>query len=370
MDYKYIDNAQADALLAGLLERYSPSTQEQPAVEYLVEQMDLLGFRASVDDAGNAVGELGPQEGHEQTILLLGHIDTVPGFIEVRQEDYLLHGRGAVDAKGPLAAFVAAACRADVRSGKHIVVVGAVEEEWATSKGARFLLDRLQPHTALAPHAVVIGEPSGWDCLTVGYKGRLLVDYALAREMGHTAGPERGPCEEAVAFWQQVVEHVREHNARRNKFRAPDAPERLFEQLTPSLRQICSGDNGFTEKVSMTICFRLPLDADVEELEKALISFSGDAELRFRGHEVAFRADKNTPLVRAFLKAIRAEGGTPRFQVKSGTSDMNVVGPVWNCPILAYGPGDSTLDHTPQEHVDLREYHQAIAVLTRVLAEL
>ncbi len=46
---------------------------------------------------------------------------------------------------------------------------------------------------------------------------------------------------------------------------------------------------------------------------------------------------------------------------------MNVVGPVWNCPILAYGPGDSSLDHTPDEHLDLAEFRQAIAVLARVL---
>ena len=35
---------------------------------------------------------------------------------------------------------------------------------------------------------------------------------------------------------------------------------------------------------------------------------------------------------------------------------MNVVGPVWQCPILAYGPGDSSLDHTPHEQIELPEY--------------
>ena len=44
--------------------------------------------------------------------------------------------------------------------------------------------------------------------------------------------------------------------------------------------------------------------------------------------------------------------------------------PIWQCPILAYGPGDSTLDHTPHEHIDLKEYHQAINVLALVLADL
>jgi hypothetical protein len=47
--------------------------------------------------------------------------------------------------------------------------------------------------------------------------------------------------------------------------------------------------------------------------------------------------------------------------------NMNVVGPSWNCPIVAFGPGDSRLAHTPDEHFDLAEYHQAIAILSRVL---
>lgn len=75
-------------------------------------------------------------------------------------------------------------------------------------------------------------------------------------------------------------------------------------------------------------------------------------------------------MVRAFLQAIREQGADPAFKVKSGTSDMNVVGPAWNCPIVAYGPGDSSLDHTPNEHLDLAEYHQAIATLARVLTLL
>ena len=49
---------------------------------------------------------------------------------------------------------------------------------------------------------------------------------------------------------------------------------------------------------------------------------------------------------------------------------MNVVGPVWQCPIVAYGAGDSKLDHTPQEHVVVEEYERAIEVLKQVLEGL
>jgi [amino group carrier protein]-lysine/ornithine hydrolase len=71
--------------------------------------------------------------------------------------------------------------------------------------------------------------------------------------------------------------------------------------------------------------------------------------------------------VRALLQAIRAQGGLPRFKMKTGTSDMNVVGAVWSCPMVAYGPGDSALDHTPEEHVDVREFKRSISVLARAL---
>src|SRR5216683_6349839 len=94
--------------------------------------MGERGYRASIDEAGNAVGEIGDGPRH---VVLLGHIDTVPGEIPVHVEGDELVGRGAVDAKGPLAAFVAAASQPVV--GVRVTVVGAVEEESPTSAGAR-----------------------------------------------------------------------------------------------------------------------------------------------------------------------------------------------------------------------------------------
>src|SRR5439155_482193 len=93
-------------LVRGLVEIPSVSRREGEAVEWLVARMAERGFRANVDDAGNAVGEIGDGPVH---VVLLGHIDTVPGEIPVRIEGDELVGRGAVDAKGPLAAFIAAA---------------------------------------------------------------------------------------------------------------------------------------------------------------------------------------------------------------------------------------------------------------------
>jgi [amino group carrier protein]-lysine/ornithine hydrolase len=98
--------------------------------------------------------------------------------------------------------------------------------------------------------------------------------------------------------------------------------------------------------------------------------YAGGGAIQFRGGCLAYRGEKNNQLVRAFLKGVRAAGGTPGFLLKTGTSDMNVVGPAWRCPILAYGPGDSNLDHTPDEHIAIEEYLRAIDVLEAALRGL
>jgi len=348
---------EAQALLSEMVAIPSLSGDEGALARFLVTTMEGLGFGAEVDAAGNAVGHIGAGERH---IVLLGHMDTVPGEVPVRREGRLLYGRGAVDAKGPLAAFVVAAARAADGLGARVTVIGAVEEEAATSKGAYHAVGQYRPDFC------IIGEPSGWDRITIGYKGRLLIDYVLERAVSHTAGSERPPAEDAVGFWLHVAKWAEEYN--RDK-------EGTFATLDPSLRRICSGGDGLRERVEMTIALRLPLGLHLPDLLNPLMDTwarhpAGAARVVTRGHEVAFRAEKRTPLASAFLAAIRAEGGSPAYVTKTGTSDMNVVGPRWRCPIVAYGPGDSTYDHTPNEQIDLDEYLRGVRVVTRVLARV
>ncbi len=95
------------ALLRRMIEIRSHSGEEASLARFLCEEMSDRGFETHIDEAGNAVGVRG-DERSGPTIVLLGHMDTVPGLVPVRIEGDLLYGRGAVDAKGPLAAFVAA----------------------------------------------------------------------------------------------------------------------------------------------------------------------------------------------------------------------------------------------------------------------
>ena len=336
-------------LLRELVSIASPSTQEQAASAYLVEAMRTRGYdEAFVDAAGNAVGIWGSGE---RELVLLGHIDTVPGHIPVRQEGDLLYGRGSVDAKGPLACFVSAVARLPKSDRCRLVVVGAVEEEAASSKGARHVIGKYHPE------CFIIGEPSQWQAVTLGYKGRLLIDYTLCHDMSHSAGQLASGPEIAVEFWNTLTRHAAVYNEGRA----------VFDTLDTSLRSIQTCSDGLQEVVTQRIGLRLPLDYDVTALQAYLGEQAGAATLHFHGYEIAHRSDKRNPLVKAFLKAIREHGGEPKFKVKTGTSDMNVLAPHWRCPVVAYGPGDSALDHTPHEHISLPEYLRAIDVLTRVL---
>lgn len=314
--------------------------------------MNAAGFNAFVDDAGNAVGTLGKGK---RDIVLLGHIDTFQGDIPVRIEGGKLYGRGSVDAKGCLATFASACAKVGGRADVRFVVVGAVEEECATSKGARFAA------TVYHPEYCIIGEPSGWDRITLGYKGRVLVDYRLEKEMAHTAGSARASTEDAVDFWNQISTYANTFN--RDK-------TRIVDRLDPSLRYVHTDDDPFNDAVTMRIGIRVPVGLTIGQVEAEISKYKNGARVEFSSEEEPFRAEKSNALVRSFLGAIRAEGGTPAFTLKTGTADMNIVGPIWKCPIVAYGPGDSTLDHTPNEHLDLDEYERAINILARVLGEL
>ncbi len=349
------DASEEVALLHNMLRIPSYSGEEGALARFLVEQARQMGLHAYVDEAGNFVAST-----HETLdappIVLLGHMDTVRGDIPVRIEDGLLYGRGAVDAKGPLAAFICATARVRSTLQRPVVIVGAVEEESATSRGARAVVERYRPT------ACIIGEPSGSDAVTIGYKGRLLVECVATRSSSHSAGPLQSSSEVATAFWERVRRSAEEWNQR-------FAPNSAFAALLPSLRTVNSEHDGFEDRTRLFIGYRLPPNCDIAGLRAQLAQWASEADIQlsFSGEEAAFQSTRTTPLARSFSVALRAQGVQPIFKYKTGTSDMNVVGPTWGQNIVAYGPGDSRLDHTPQEHIRIAEYNAGIDVLSAVL---
>lgn len=346
--------------LIGLVSKYSPSGQEGEAVEWLVTRMESLGYAdAFIDDAGNAVGVMG--KGTKQ-IVLLGHIDTVPGEIDVSIKNVgadldppLLYGRGSVDAKGPLACFVDALAKVGVKEGWQFIVIGAVEEE-RNSEGARFIVDRYKPDF------LIVGEPNQWDRVALGYKGSAWVNVTVHRGQVHTASGEETAAEAAVELWLKIKSYVDSFNAEKQK---------VFDQLLLTLRGMESGLGDFEQWARLKVGVRLPVEVSPEQWLALLKEIASDAEVLPTGCAVpAWRCEKNTQLVRAFVSGIRARGGEPRFVYKTGTADLNIVAPVWKCPAVVYGPGNSALDHTPDEHIALQDYANAVSVLSNVLEKL
>jgi [amino group carrier protein]-lysine/ornithine hydrolase len=343
--------------LIGLVSQYSPSGQERGAVEWLVARMKSLGYEdAFIDEAGNAIGVMG--RGPKQ-VVLLGHIDTVPGDISVRVDAILphevLYGRGSVDAKGPLACFVDAVAKIGVKEDWQFVVIGAVEEE-RESIGARFVVDKYKPDFA------IIGEPNQWDRLALGYKGSAWANVTVRRGQAHTASGEVTAAEAAVEMWLKIKAYVDAFNSDKQK---------AFDRLLPTLRGMESDSNDFEQWARLKVGVRLPVDVTPAAWYGILKEIASDSEIEKIGYPIpAWRSEKNTSLVRAFLGGIRSRGGEPRFVYKTGTADLNIVAPAWRCPAVVYGPGDSSLDHTPAEHIDLDDYERAVDVLTDVLSRL
>jgi LysW-gamma-L-lysine carboxypeptidase len=341
--------------LIGLVSQYSPSGQEPGAVEWLVARMKSLGYDdAFVDDAGNAVGVMG--QGAKQ-VVLLGHIDTVPGEIKPEQVGNLFYGRGSADAKGPLATFTDAVAKVGAKEGWQFVVIGAVEEE-RDSEGARFVVNQYKPDFA------IIGEPNQWDRVALGYKGSAWANITVKREQAHTASGEETAAEAAVEAWLKIKAYADSFNA--------DMPK-AFDKLLPTLRGMEADANDFEQWAKLKVGVRLPTAVSPEDWYARLNEIAGDNHFFVEpvGFPLpAYGCEKNTPLVRAFLSGIRAQGGEPKFVYKTGTADLNIVAPVWKCPAVVYGPGDSALDHTPHEHINLDDYHKAVAVLTAALVKL
>lgn len=350
--------------LENALKIKSESGNEQRMAEYATKVMRELGYKeVYIDEAGNAVGELGNTE-KPPSILLVGHIDTVPGEIPVRIESGKLYGRGAVDAKGPFFTFIFASIKAWERlknENYHIVVAGAVEEESATSKGARYLKRKYE--TQGKPESIINGEPSAWDKITIGYKGRILIEFIAQCEAGHTAFENAfGIGDKGIQLWNEIKNYCQTYNTGKSQ---------NFEILQPSLRKIVTSSDGLIDNVNVVIGLRLPPGFNIKEFKKwcSLIADNLNGQVKFYGYDPAYKGTKRGKLISAFIKSIRKHGGKPGFKVKSGTSDMNVLGPAFKAPIVAYGPGDSSLDHTPREYIEITEYLKAIDVLSDAIVE-
>jgi len=327
-------------ILRGLVEEYSPSGQEAGAVRRFVELGPILGLTAETDGAGNGIARIGVGP---PTVLFLGHIDTVQGELPVRLVDGRLSGRGTCDAKGALAAALVAASRRD--GPGEIVVIAAVGEEH-DSRGTRYLLNRHRPDF------VIVGEPSGWDGVTIGYKGNLSLVLRFDGDRTHLSAPTATTVEASLA----IVARLR----RACDDRAGTTP---FRSLTMKVHSINTIRSGSREQVEIGLNLRLPPGAHYAEVLDFVQEIADGVRCEVIDSSDAVEVDPRNDVVRALGTGIRSVGGRPTLLRKLGTSDMNLAAPAWRCPAAAYGPGDSHLDHTDAESLEIDEIRRSDEVL-------
>lgn len=348
-----MNDNEALQLLEDLIAIPSVSKNERDAVEFLTGRMSQLGFESHIDEAGNAVGTIGTEG---PRLCLLGHIDTIPGEVPMRREKGRIYGRGAVDAKGSLASYVCATARAAAEGTlkARVEVVGVVEEEATSSKGARFRA------TQPAPDAVIVGEPSSWDAVTLGYKGFLQTRVSFTESLAHTASARQSAAAQACHAFVELEKEIEAYNA--------DKPN-LYESLLLHLDGMSSENDGRIEHAHLDIKLRLPDSLPPEKAEFWLRERMPTSWIRCGGGIPAWSGPRTERLPRLLARSIAKNGGRARFQRKTGTADLNIVAPAWGCPAIAYGPGDSALDHTPDEYIAIDEYVNGVAVLSHFLGQ-
>ncbi len=363
------EQTRAVRLLTNLLGIYSPSGKEETIADFIAKEMKKLGFQVGIDAIGNVIGVVG--EG-EPTIFLCGHMDTVAGQLPLRVEEGKIYARGAVDAKGPLAAMIMAAsqvAKEPAFKGKGKVLVASVVEEEATSKGVRHMITQ-----GIEADYAIFGEPSGVENITIGYKGQIQLKVICKTETGHSSTPwlYENALDKAYALWIKI----------KNSYPPLEKAESPFTAITACLTKLCGGNatSVIPFEAEMYIDIRVPpqfTTAQVfEQTKKVIKQYQADnptvtVKATVEDTVEPFEVNKSSPLVHALSSSLRRVLGKPATLLrKTGTGDMNILGHAMNLPIVTYGPGDGHLDHTIDEHIVISEYLNAIEIYKETLLKL
>ncbi len=360
---------QAVRFLTNLLGIYSPSGKEQGAANYLATEMKKMGFEVGIDTIGNVIGVVGDGE---PVILLCGHMDTVAGHLPLRIEEGKIFARGAVDAKGPLAAMIMAATQAVKESGfKGKILVASVVEEEATSKGVKHLITQ-----GIKADYAIFGEPSGVENVTIGYKGQIQLKIVIKTETGHASTPwlYDNALEKGYELWEQIK------NA--SSYPSLDPSASPYNGVTACLVQMGGGraTSVVPFEVEMSLDVRVPIQFSTaqvyEQIRKVITKYqAANPKVQVKATVMdtvePFEVNKSSPLVHILSSSVRKVLNKPATLLhKTGTGDMNILGKAMNLPIVTYGPGDSHLDHTVDEHIEVQEYLDAIAVYKETILKL
>jgi acetylornithine deacetylase len=306
--------------------------------KYVVERMPVAQpERATTPGAGNGerFNVYAALPGVTPEVVLSTHMDTVPPFFGCREDDEFLYGRGTCDAKGIIAAQVAAADRlreAGVKVGL-LFVVGEERDSAGAAvanlqpKGSRFLIN---------------GEPTD-NRLALASKGALRVELRAKGRMAHSAYPELGESaiDKLVAALNDIL-----------AMPLPVEPEIGPSTLNIGLIEGGRAPNVIADKAEAHLLVRLVGPADQTKADIV--------------RTVAGRADVEFTLELPFVR-MRKVGNLPTMVAKFTTDIPKLT--AWGEPFLL-GPGSIHVAHTPDERIAKKELLEAVDLYVNLATDL
>jgi acetylornithine deacetylase len=270
-------------------------------------------------------------------VVLSTHMDTVPPFIASREDEAHIYGRGSCDAKGIIAAMIAAAEKLIASGTRDFGLLFVVGEE-RNSAGAE-----VASRTPRGARYLINGEPTE-SKVALGSKGILRYEIVASGKMAHSAYPEFG--ESAIEKLLDALEEVR---------RMPLPEDPVLGKTTVNIGTISGGraPNIIPDAAKAEIAVRLVSDA--RTVDAALRAAVGDrAEVK----EILALPAMHFGAMDGFLTSVVAF-----------TTDIPVLSPAWGEPFL-FGPGSIHVAHTLEEKISKRELLAAVdtyAQMTRTL---
>lgn len=325
------------ALTRQLIDIESVTGNETAVGEFLYGYLSRLGYDTQlmpVEENRSNVYAV-PRGAQRPPIFFSTHMDTVPPFIASSEDKDAIYGRGACDAKGIMAAQIAAADKLRDQ-GTPAGLLFLVGEE-RDSQGAR-----VANANAMGGQYLINGEPTG-NKLAVASKGALRVELTASGKMAHSAYPELG--DSAIDKLLDALQRLR------------SMPLPSVEEIGPATFNIGVIEGGRAPNVipdfaRAQLLYRLV--APAEELKRQIVETVGALA------HVEFVLE--IPFVR-----LRSLEGIPTM-VASFTTDIPTLGN-WGEPLLL-GPGSIHVAHTEGEHIDKRELLAAVDLYAEIARKL
>ena len=315
----------------------------------------------------NLIARLRPRNQIRQTILLAPHLDTVGAdatrFIPQRKNGRL-HGRGACDTKGSVAAMLSALCElANSKSRPletEIVFAGLVDEEHAQVGSRALVKNKFKADLA------IVGEPTKLQVVTA-HKGSLWLEIETRGKAAHGALPQLG--KNAVHEMARIVDVLEtDYAAQLRKRKHP-----LFGAATVNVGTISGGTqpNIVPDFCKISVDRRtLPgeTDAGVRREIGALLrarKFSANISSAKLAPALPLETNHRLPLVQAFMRSV---GQTKPVGVHF-CCDAAILS-TGGIPSVVFGPGDIAQGHTADEWISLAELERGKNLLLRFLMSL